>query len=112
MANMNAFYHPSRNEGLPMAVLEAAVLGKALVVSEYTNMTGYVSEYNAGICLKHNTPEEIAASMQSIHQMMLDGTLENHGKNARRMAEENFDWKIIAQQLLDAYATEDALTKS
>lgn len=105
MANMDAFYHTSRSEGLPMAVLEAAVLGKALVISEYTNMTEYVSNYNAGICLKHNSPSEIADSMCKICQLLNSHNLRIIGANARKMAEENFDWKIIANKLLSNYAS-------
>ena len=105
MANMDAFYHTSRSEGLPMAVLEAAVLGKALVISEYTNMTEYVSKYNAGICLKQNSPSEIADSMNEISQLLSSNNLRIMGSNARIMAEENFDWKIIANKLLSNYAS-------
>lgn len=107
--NMDAFYHPSRNEGLPMAVLEAAVLGKPLVVSAFTNMTEYVATYQAGICLQDNTPAHIAKSMELIQDMFCSGELHSLGKNARRMAEENFDWKQIAIKMLDAYATSASL---
>lgn len=110
MANMDAFYHPSRNEGLPMAVLEAASLSKMLVVSEFTNMTQYVSDYDAGICLKQNTAQEIAASMIEVEKHYKSGAIHLKGINARKMAEENFDWTQIAVKMLNAYAKDPALT--
>lgn len=112
MANMDAFYHPSRNEGLPMAVLEAAALRKPLVVSEFTNMTEYVSEYQAGICLPENTPDEIAKSMREIESLKVKGELNAFGQNARKMAEENFDWKMIALKMIEAYAKDSSLTRA
>ena len=112
MANMDAFYHPSRNEGLPMAVLEAAALRKALVVSEFTNMTEYVSEYQAGICLPENTPDEIAKSMHQIESFKVKGELNTLGQNARKMAEENFDWKTIALKMIEAYAKDSSPTRA
>jgi glycosyltransferase involved in cell wall biosynthesis len=101
---MDVFYHPSRNEGLPLAVLEASVLSVPLVVSKYTNMTEYVSAYNAGICLLENTAHDIAHSMEQVEKLYYSNTLKVHGINARRMADENFDWKIIAKKILNAYA--------
>lgn len=112
MAKMDAFYHPSRNEGMPMAVLEAATLGKTLVVSKYTNMTSFVADYEAGICLVENTPEEIAMSMQMVEELYQKDALSITGNNARRMAEENFDWKEIALKMIDAYATYFATTST
>jgi glycosyltransferase involved in cell wall biosynthesis len=106
MANMNAFYHPSRNEGLPMAVLEAAGLGIPLVVSQFTNMTEYVNAYQAGISLKENTANDIAASMLQIYQAFQVSSLEQTGNSARTMAEKEFDWKIISQKLIDAHYQE------
>lgn len=105
MANMDAFFHPSRNEGLPMAVLEAAVLKKPLVVSQFTNMAEYVSAHNAGICLLNNTPAEIAESMQKIALWKQNHKLTELGENAYQMFLNHFEWKHIAQELIDAYAS-------
>ncbi|MCC6372237.1 MAG: glycosyltransferase family 4 protein [Bacteroidia bacterium] len=42
---MDVFVHPSRNEGLPASVLEAANLGITCIVSEATNLSDYVNIY-------------------------------------------------------------------
>jgi glycosyltransferase involved in cell wall biosynthesis len=104
MANMDAFYHPSRNEGLPMAVLEAAVLKKPLILSHYTNMVEYLKKYDSGICLEENTIEEIAQSMLTIEKELGSEKMKAWSNNAYKMFEENFNWDKIAKDLLQLYA--------
>lgn len=104
MSQLDAFYQTSPHEEPTYHLLEAAAMGKAVVVSEHTNMTPYVSAYMAGICLLKNTPEEIAKSMKKVADLKKIGLLGKLGTCARRMVEDHFDWKIIGRRMLDAYA--------
>jgi len=103
IAAMDSFYHTSRNEGLPTAVLEAAATGIPCVVSEYTNMGQYIEENNAGIFLKNNTPLEITASMVQIAEWKTEGLLTAKGINATQMIRKHFNWKKIAWNLVEVY---------
>ena len=103
IAAMDSFFHTSRNEGLPTAVLEAAAMGIPCVVSEYTNMGEYIEENNAGIFLKNNTPLDITASMIKIADWKAEGVLTAKGINATQMIKKHFNWKKIAWNLVEVY---------
>ncbi len=103
MSQMDVFCHTSRNEGMPMAVLESATMGIPSLVSEFTNMTGYVSQYNAGYCLQNNTPAEVAKMMVQAENDFIMGKLQQLGANARKMVVQEFDWSSIAQKLIALY---------
>ncbi|MBL4707167.1 MAG: glycosyltransferase [Flavobacteriales bacterium] len=103
MANMDAFYHPSRNEGLPGAVLEAAGLKIPCVVSNESNMAGYINRYNAGIGLTENSEFQIARSMNKITRDTYNGRIVNQQENAIIMIKEEFNWNTIATRLTEVY---------
>jgi glycosyltransferase involved in cell wall biosynthesis len=103
IAAMDAFYHPSRNEGLPTAVLEAAATGVPCVVSAFTNMGETIEKSNAGIFLKENTPDEICASMFQIESWKKENKIKQIGQNAVNMIKIDFDWNTIAQKLINVY---------
>jgi glycosyltransferase involved in cell wall biosynthesis len=103
LGQSDVFIHTSRNEGMPMSVLEAAALGIPLIVSEETNMGKQVLDYNSGIVLKDNVPEEIA---RAIHKMVEGHSLANLdkiGQNAIDMMSNEFEWTVIAERLHDEY---------
>lgn len=106
LASMDAFYHPSRNEGLPTAVLEASAAGIPSVVSSYTNMGEYLTTHKAGILLAENTPQAIAESMKQMELFKTAGILESMGKRASEMIRTHFDWTRIAKTLLEVYHRE------
>jgi len=103
IAAMDAFYHPSRNEGLPTAVLEALAVGIPCVVSAFTNLGEAIEQNNAGIFLKKNTPDEICASMFQIESWKKENKIKQIGKNAVNMIKLNFNWNTIAQKLIKVY---------
>jgi glycosyltransferase involved in cell wall biosynthesis len=91
----DVFAHPSRNEGLPTAVLEAAAEGIACLVTTATNMGAYVSQYGAGIEIETTTGEQVAKGLGSLHEAWAQGTLQVYGSNARTMVQKAFTWKEI-----------------
>lgn len=103
IAAMDAFYHPSRNEGLPTAVLEAAASGIPCVVSAFTNMGEYIQNNKAGIFLKENTPDEISQSMFQIETWKKQNKIEQIGTNAVNMVKQHFNWNTIARDLITIY---------
>lgn len=103
MQQMDVFCHTSRNEGMPMAVLEASSMGIPCLVSEFTNMTSYLKKYNAGYCLQLNTPEEVALMMAKAEKDHKDAKLQQLGINAQKMIEQEFNWNSISKRLIEIY---------
>lgn len=103
IANMDVFFHTSRYEGLPGAVLEASSLKVPCVVSQETNMAAYVKDNNAGLSLPENSPIEISKAMLDMAKDWEEGILPQKGANALKMIKENFDWKVIAEKLQKVY---------
>jgi len=104
ISKMDAFYHASRYEGMPTAILEAAALKVPCAVSDATNLAEYVRKYNAGYILEPNTLEEIAWSMVSFKSLKNNNKINDLGENALQMVKTEFDWKRIAQNFVEAYA--------
>ncbi len=104
LSQMDVFFHPSRNEGLPGAVLEAASLGIPCVVSEESNMAGYITEHQAGVALDKNTFENLAIAMEEMEGLTNKGTWEKMSENARNMIRTEFGWEKIAQRFNQVYA--------
>lgn len=106
----DVFLHTSRNEGFPMAVLEAAALGLPCLTSEPTSINAYIRKYEAGFPLKANhTPRTIYEALEEGAKAFKKGTLPAKGENAKRMVKEAFDWRQICFQLMEVYSAEEAV---
>jgi glycosyltransferase involved in cell wall biosynthesis len=95
MKQMDAFVHPSRNEGLPSAVLEASSLGVPCVVSQATNVGQYIQQYNAGYVVRNEDHEELRIALEKLCELKAKNQLEELGNNGQKMVEEVFNWKHI-----------------
>lgn len=105
LSHCDAFYHPSRYEGLPMSILEAAGLGIPCVVSDATNMAEYISEHNAGLVLEPNTVESLSESIRTISEMKKAlSPLATMSDAAISMIQSTFSWDEIAKQFSKVYA--------
>lgn len=103
LAEVDAFLHPSRYEGFPMSILEAAALGKCLVVSDRTNTEEYVERYNAGVVLRQGTSSEIADVLRSLEELHASGGCAIRGANSLRMVKEELNWDGISRQIVASY---------
>lgn len=105
LAHCDAFYHPSRYEGLPMSILEAAGLGLPCVVSDATNMAEYIGEHKAGLILEPNTAASLCASIGEISRMKESGEeLKLMSDAAVQMIKNTFSWESIAKRFAEVYA--------
>ncbi len=103
MRSCDLFLFTSRDEGLPMTVLEVAALGRPQVLSRECNVPE-VEEYGAGYI---HALEDVCALEQSVSSILVDDALRARlGDNARRMVRERFD----ARKVLDCM--EKLLTES
>lgn len=108
MSNMDAFFQPSRNEGLPGSVLEAAALQVPCVVSKESNMADYVNEYEAGIGMEQNDIAHITAAMMSMALAKSNGTIQQQRENAFKMIVDSFNWEKIAEKLVVLYGANNS----
>ncbi len=102
---MDVFVHPSRNEGLPVAVLEACELGIPCIVSKATNMGMYIKDSKAGITVKNQNINELCDAMKNLSAKHKKGELIKYSKNAKRMVSDYFNWKKIVGMLDQLYQT-------
>lgn len=97
---MDVFMHPSRNEGLPVSVIEAASYSKPCIVSSFTNIGDEIKKYNAGINVTHYSYIEFAKAMLELYKAWQNGdTIISIGNNAKKMVEQEYDWDIILNKL-------------
>ena len=100
---MDVFLHTSRMEGFPTAVLEAAAMRIPTLTSEATNINDFVKKHNSGFLLLENTPTEIAQLMATAKDYFSKNQLTEMGLRGRKMVEQEFDWKHIAERLVEIY---------
>ncbi|HAY3563260.1 TPA: glycosyltransferase family 4 protein [Elizabethkingia meningoseptica] len=97
---MDVFVHPSRNEGLPVSVIEAANFAKPCIVTKNTNIGYLIDKYSAGINIPFPDVKLLEQAFNEMYKIWKD---ENQYvkicKNAVQMVEESFDWYKILQQM-------------
>jgi glycosyltransferase involved in cell wall biosynthesis len=101
LAHMDVFVHTSRWDVIPTAVLEAAGLGRPLLLSRETNLGESVEHHGAGVVLSENSAEKIASAMETLSQAYIERWLDAMGTRARNMIEREFSWTTIVNRLHD-----------
>jgi glycosyltransferase involved in cell wall biosynthesis len=86
------FVHASRQEGLPVAVLEAASLGLPCLVSHATNVGEAIWAFDAGYVMDKGTREEVAQGLTRVYDDWKRGQLSGMGANARQMVKDIYNW--------------------
>ena len=94
LANCSFMVMPSRYEGQPLTAIEAAALGKPLVVSDIPELA-YAVEAGFGLSFKSNDAKDLAEKMQ----YLLDNpsVRAEMGQRAKRYARD-FTWDRIAER--------------
>ncbi|SFW75793.1 glycosyltransferase family 4 protein [Chitinophaga sancti] len=104
LSQCSVFASPSRNEGLPSAILEAAAMGIPCLVTEATNMGDYIRKYKAGKVIAHTEPEEIFNGLNSLyHEMKSPVDKAQYKFNTRKMIENEFSWSNVLSQFNAMY---------
>lgn len=99
-SNATLVIHPSENEGLPIAVLEAMSYGKAVLVSDIPEHKEIITDNkywfsNASISSLADKIIELFQDKKQFAQV---------GKDNQTKVEENFNWQDITKKTLQVYA--------
>lgn len=103
LAQLNLFVHPSRNEGLPTAVLEAASLGIPCLVSEATNLGDEIRKANAGVVIDHTVTNEMLQGLRRAYADFKGQSPEEMKIRSRSMVANFFNWKVILNDFNSIY---------
>ena len=106
LKKMDVFAHPSRNEGLPSSVLEAASYGIPCLVSEATNVGEYIEKYNCGISVPNENHFKINEALSLLNEKRNNGQLEMIGDSAIEMVQQEFNWNHIVNRFDQLYAAQ------
>lgn len=103
MQQMDVFVHPSRNEGLPSSVLEAASLGIPCLVSKATNVGSYVLRHQAGYVIDNENSEQLRKKLEVLYLIKKIDSLRKMGAGAKKMIEHSFSWDSIVREFDQLY---------
>jgi glycosyltransferase involved in cell wall biosynthesis len=105
LQQMDVFVHPSRNEGLPLSVIEAASFGKPCIVTDATNIGNLVAKNNAGVTIYRQSSKELELAMNTLFVNWKNTVLFSEMQhNAIKMIKENYNWqKLITRFNQDLY---------
>lgn len=102
----HVFVHPSRTDGLPATIVEAASLGLPCIVSAATNTDEYIARYNAGYAMPELSAAAFAEGLEDQYKRMMEyHQLPLLQTNALRMINEVFNWERILQQFNNIYTS-------
>jgi glycosyltransferase involved in cell wall biosynthesis len=102
-ALMDIFVLASWREGLPRAAMEAAAMGKALVLTDIPGCREVARDGTEGVLIPPRDDRALASAME---RLAVDQRLrEKMGAAARRRALERFDEQEVAERLLRWYRT-------
>ena len=104
LQKMHVFAHPSRNEGLPSSVLEAASFGVPCIVSEATNVGSFVKKHECGIVVTNENSEEITEALLALDKRRQNKILCKLGDKAREMVNAEFNWNRLVIEFDKLYS--------
>ncbi len=103
LKGMHVFAHPSRNEGLPSSVLEAAAFGIPCLITEATNVGEFIRKHKCGITVENENQDAIKDAMFLLDEKRKNGLLEILGHRAIEMVKQEFNWKHIVNEFDKLY---------
>lgn len=101
VGNLDVFFHLSRWEGgVPYAVIEAASLGRPLLLTSAADPGGLFAGLDAAVIVEPN-PASVAAGMQVLHNLS-SADRAALGQRARDAVNASFGWDLMAADFLAA----------
>lgn len=100
LKNSTVFVLPSYGEGMPISILEAMSIGRAIITTNVTGCKETVIPRFNGLIVNAKDIDGLTTGMIEI--MSNREKLIEYGKNSRSYAETKYDQKTINEQILDA----------
>jgi glycosyltransferase involved in cell wall biosynthesis/ribosomal protein S18 acetylase RimI-like enzyme len=101
LAVMDVFVLPSWREGVPRSAIEAAAMGRPLIVTDIRGCREVVRDGIEGLLVPPRAPRRLA---EAILELVRDSALrERMGKAARHRAEERFDERRVLETVVRTY---------
>lgn len=104
IASMDVFFHTSRHEGLPTAVLEACYLGVACAVTPQTSFDVFLEQNKAGWKINELSGDSVLNTMAEILEDHKKDLIKEKSQNASAMIKYSFSWIQIAREVEKMYA--------
>jgi glycosyltransferase involved in cell wall biosynthesis len=102
MSAADVLVNPSYTEGLPTSVLEAAVLGKAVLATDVGGTSEIVTDGESALLV---APRDTAALRAGLDSLLADEALrERLGTAARESVSRRFDWSVSAARFAELAA--------
>jgi glycosyltransferase involved in cell wall biosynthesis len=92
---------PSRREGLPKSLLEAAACGRPMFATDVPGCREIVRPGETGLLVPCDDPEALAEAIETLAAS--SALRAQYGAAARRLAAEKFSAEIIGRQTVDLY---------
>jgi glycosyltransferase involved in cell wall biosynthesis len=98
-ANANLFLFPSRDEGMPNAVLEAMASGLPIIATRISGNEELILDGETGVLVP---ADDAVALREALSQLISDsGRRERMGRFGRERAQRNYSWRTAARQYQD-----------
>jgi len=91
-------YHLATIVAGPTKLAEYTAMGKPILATKVGDAPLLIRKYNCGYIVKSNHPQDLLMGIKWFANLT-DSELREMGVNARKLAEEEFDWKKIAISL-------------
>lgn len=98
---LDFFCHPSRNEGLPSAVLEALNLGIPCIVSEATNVSSQILNCNCGLSVANE--KELERAFHLAKEITMGANRSTFKTNAQFLVRDYFNWDKLIPKFNEMY---------
>ncbi len=101
-AEMGIFVLPSYHEGLSLALLDAAMMQKAIIATNIDGNPEVVIDQKTGLLVK---PQDVNSLASALDKLLSSPKLQKeYAKNARKLFEEKYDFaKIVKEMIIPIY---------
>ena len=93
--------HPATEIAAPTKFAEYTAMGKPILATNVGDAARFVREYKCGIVVGDNKPENLIKGINEFRDKS-EEELKIMGKNSRKLAEREFNWKKVGINLLKA----------
>ncbi|HJH27075.1 MAG TPA: hypothetical protein C5S37_09985 [Methanophagales archaeon] len=93
--------HPATEIAAPTKFAEYAAMGKPILTTNVGDAADFVRKYKCGIIVENNKPESLRKGINEFKDKS-EEELKEMGEKARKLAENEFDWEKVGNNLLKA----------